>query len=33
LKIQFDRDFASASRDAGMQIQQSILVLANSVIE
>jgi hypothetical protein len=33
LKIQFGRDLASPSRGAGMQIQQSIRVLADSVIE
>jgi hypothetical protein len=33
LKIQFGRDLASPSWGAGMQIQQSIRVLADSVIE
>jgi len=33
LKIQIGRDLASLSRGAGMKIQQSIRVLANSVIE
>jgi hypothetical protein len=33
LKIQFGRDLASPSRGDGMQIQQSIRVLVDSVIE
>jgi hypothetical protein len=33
LKIQSGRDLALSSRGAGMQIQQSIRVLADSVIE